>query len=338
MVMTTYNHEQFITAALDSLLTQSPVVPQVILIDDASTDQTVSIVEGWLISNPDLDITFIPHRTNKGFVQSLNLGLAQAKGKNVCTFSGDDVMRPNRLKKQLDFLEGAPAGTGAVYSDMRFIDVEGAAIGSWSWGLPFRIRSSVDDVLFELLRYNCFPIPGAMFRREVFETLEGFDSSLDFEDYDLWLRMSDRYTISYLPTIVSDYRVRPDSMSRGMHYRDRMLRSQVRLFQKRINHSDKARRLIRLKALELALEAASRSFPETAKMALSLAEKTETGRLGAFFPKLIDNPPPPAILALTLSLFLIARKISNLCRLGLVRLRNLKSLKRSYQFLSDSAP
>lgn len=324
VVMTTFNHEQFITLALDSLLHQKSVNPEIILIDDASTDSTVSIIEDWLVLNPGLDITFLPNPKNRGFVQSLNIGLSRARGRNICTFSGDDVMRPDRLKKQIAFIESEPSTTGAVYSDMQLVGAEGREIGSWSWGLPFRIRSSLDLVTMELLRYNCFPIPAAMFRREVFETLGLFDSTLDFEDYDLWLRMSDIYSISYLPAVVSDYRVRPESMSRGMHYRDKMLRSQVDLLLKRIDHSEKAKKLIRLKAVELALEAASLSSQETVNLSLSLAEKAKKGRLTNSLGRFIKTIRRPAVFRYSLKLFLTVRKISNLCRLGLVRLRKLQ--------------
>ena len=272
VVMTCYNHEDFLVEALNSLRDQKEVRPQIILVDDFSQDSSAEIAHKWIAEHPDVDISFIPHATNQGVVSSLNEALRIAQGKYICTFSADDKMATHRLKVQAEFLETAPNSVGAVYSDMKIMDRDGTITGKWGWGLPFRITSTNHDVTNELLRYNCFPSPSAMFRRKVFEALDYYDPQLDYEDYDFWLRMSDTFSILYLPGPVSFYRVLPESMSKSEDYLERLLSSLVMLLAKRIGHSEAATRVIRQRMLEICVESTIRGYRQTAISALERAE------------------------------------------------------------------
>ncbi len=270
--MTCYNHEEFVAGALDSLEPQFNAGIEVVLIDDASRDASVEVAKEWIARHPNAPVSLVAHRSNKGFVPSLNEGLRIAAGKYICMFSADDLMHSNRLGSQAAFLESMLPNVGAVYSEMKLINRHGIVVGDWGWGLPVRIDSRYHEVTLELIRYNPFPVPAAMFRREVFELLDFLDESLDYEDYDLWLRMSDLFSIRYLPGIASYYRVLPESMSRSETYAEKLLSSQVKLLMKRADHSPRAKRLIRNRLLGISVESSARNFGGTAEMAAQAAE------------------------------------------------------------------
>ena len=101
-----YNAEKTLEAALDSVLSQTYHNLEVLLINDGSTDETGEI--GLQYSRMDSRIIYIEGEENKKLVKVLNQGLLLAKGKYIARMDADDLCRPDRIRKQVDYMEAHP--------------------------------------------------------------------------------------------------------------------------------------------------------------------------------------------------------------------------------------
>lgn len=100
-----YNAETTIAAALDSVRTQSHAPLEIILVDDASTDGTLAAVRQYQSQHPCLPLIVIEKNENRGPAHSRNIGIRQAKGCYVTLLDSDDYFAPDKIRKQVAFLE-----------------------------------------------------------------------------------------------------------------------------------------------------------------------------------------------------------------------------------------
>lgn len=99
VLMPVYNCENYIREAVESILNQTYANFEFIIIDDASTDQTVAIIQSY----KDKRIHLVVKPKNSGLTNSLNYGLTIAKGKYIARMDGDDISLPNRFQNKLKF-------------------------------------------------------------------------------------------------------------------------------------------------------------------------------------------------------------------------------------------
>ena len=102
--MSVYNGAKFLDEAIDSILTQTFTDFEFIVIDDASSDDSLHIINSY----KDARIIVLQNTKNIGLTKSLNLGIAKAKGKYIARMDADDISMPKRLEKQFDFMEEHP--------------------------------------------------------------------------------------------------------------------------------------------------------------------------------------------------------------------------------------
>ena len=103
IIMPTYNCEKYIGKAIDSVIQQTYTDWELYIIDDCSTDQTISIVEKYKQDYPN--IYFIKLNTNSGPDVARTTGIKCAKGKYIAFLDSDDLWKPDKLKKQIRFME-----------------------------------------------------------------------------------------------------------------------------------------------------------------------------------------------------------------------------------------
>lgn len=214
VVVTTFNHERFVREALDSLTAQTTRDFDVIITDDASGDRTVDVIQAWL-DEGHLPARFIRNATNRGLCANRNTARRIAHGEFICSLSGDDVYESDRLERQIACFRDQPPNVAAVFSDASTIDENGAHISD-----SFIRRFLGDEPVPEgerlfrrLLQGTFIPAPTVMIRRAALEAVGGYDESLFIDDWDMWLRLSNRFAFHYLPGALVKYRVLPTSMS-----------------------------------------------------------------------------------------------------------------------------
>ncbi len=181
VLMAVHNGEPYLRTAVGSILDQTFQDLEFIVVDDASTDATVEIVESFR----DRRIRLLRNERNFGQVVSLNRGMREAHGEYVARIDADDVALPNRLAHQVAMLDADPS-VGLVGAWMDVIDDGGRLIAK----LDARLDDTVHFV-FETLRMNVLIAhPAAMFRRLPVLDLGGYDERTGpAEDKDLWRRL-----------------------------------------------------------------------------------------------------------------------------------------------------
>ncbi len=198
VLLPTYNREQWIGESIKSILNQTYGNLELIIIDDASTDKTRSIVRSYL--EKDARITYTRQDTNKGKPAAVNRGLHIANGEYVWIFDDDDIAFPNKLQTQIDIMERYPNAslshtdailfdnnTRKVYNYFRAQEVSGNRL--WEWLFGCRIHG-----------------PSVVMRKKCFEDIGGMDERLiRAQDYDLWIRLLAKYPEAIAINIATIY-------------------------------------------------------------------------------------------------------------------------------------
>lgn len=178
VVLPNYNHAKFLPRALDGLLAQTQPADQVILIDDASTDNSVEIIESYL---PRLTgVSFIRNETNIGIIRNMNRGLAEARGKLIYFGAADDTIYPDFFRTGIAMLTSwREAALFSARSDI--IDADGKNLGPLSTPLPLSQAGFISptQVAEHLMNDDSWIMGNAtIYRRESLVAAGGFPTEL----------------------------------------------------------------------------------------------------------------------------------------------------------------
>lgn len=198
IIMPVYNGGKYLIEAVDSILNQTFSDFELIIIEDASSDLSYSILKKY----KDSRIILIRNNENLGITKSLNRGLNKAKGKYIARMDADDVSLPNRLKRQFEVLEENP-NIGVVGTFAKSIDENGIELNLMN--LP---KDDI-DIKSCLFWGNQIIHPSVMIRKEVLISNnikydETFNSS---QDYKLWIDLMDKTSFHNLPEMHLKYRI-----------------------------------------------------------------------------------------------------------------------------------
>ena len=211
-----YNAENYISSSVKSILTQTYRSLELYIIDDASSDKTID-----LISQMDDDrIRLIKKERNTGYTDSLNMGLKLANGKYIARMDADDISHPERLAKQVAYMEANPECV-VCGTTIRLIPSQS----------PFTYPVVHNRILEELFFTNPFAHPSIMMRKSVIDQYQlQYDKSYEpTEDYELWSRVLQLGQLHNLNDVLLDYRTHDNQISaykrtlqRNNKYRVRM--------------------------------------------------------------------------------------------------------------------
>lgn len=209
VVIAAYNAEAFISDALDSIQAQTYRHFEVIVVDDGSSDRTAEIVRSY--SHTD-DRFRLVQQKNSGVAASRNLAIQQSSGKYIAPIDADDIWYPERLEKHVRCLEASDESVGLVYSWSMYL-TESGSIRAYS---PFGQLGPVEgNVLAILVFYNFLDNAStAMFRRSCIDAVGNYNTELKTcEDWDLYVRIAERYQFAIVPEYLIGYRQYSGSMS-----------------------------------------------------------------------------------------------------------------------------
>ena len=200
VVIPAKNVAAYVGETIVSALAQSEVT-EVIVVDDGSTDNTISIVRA--IRDPRLRLMT---NDSAGVSAARNLGARHASGEWLLFLDADDRMRPGAVAALLAAARGAPRAV-LVYGDYNTIDSEGRQIGRRD--LLKGRRKPSGDVLTRLAAGNFIVNGGiALARAEAFRAIGGFDTSLRYcEDWHCWCRLAAIGEFEFAPNLLLDYRL-----------------------------------------------------------------------------------------------------------------------------------
>ena len=213
VIAISFNHEPYIKEALESVYNQTYANIELIIIDDASTDDSAEVIESCIHNR---SVHFLKNETNLGNCKSFNKAYALSKGEYIIDFALDDIMYPTRIQKQVALFQQSVANVGIVFTNVDILDTDGKHL--YAHYPKFYHRSNASKIpvgnVFDavLSQYYINPV-GMMFRREVVEKINGYDESLAYEDFDFWIRSARSFEYSYIQEILSAKRNVPMSLS-----------------------------------------------------------------------------------------------------------------------------
>lgn len=204
VVLPVYNARPYVAEAIDSVLGQTFGDFELILVNDGSTDGSGEVLRA--ARDRDRRVVLV-EQENRGLIVTLNEACARAKGKYIARMDADDICLPDRLARQVAFLDEHP-NVAALGGSAKYLTESGL--------LPRQFRNPTDsDSLRTALETRSALIhPTVTMRRDAFLAVGGYRSAfVDAEDYDLWLRMSERYDLNNLDAVVLHYRLHAGQVS-----------------------------------------------------------------------------------------------------------------------------
>jgi len=205
VAMAAYNAESFIEEAIQSILDQTFKNFEFIIIDDCSRDNTPRLINKYALI--DKRIRSFKNKVNLGGCMSLDRAMKMARGKYIAVMDNDDWSYPDRLKKQVDFLEKHP-GVGIVGGTMEIMDENGIISAKRQY---HRSDSSIRKNIF---RYSPFSHPLIMIRRSVLETVGYANCKFaPADDYEMYFRIGTVSKFANLKDIILKYRVVSNSLT-----------------------------------------------------------------------------------------------------------------------------
>lgn len=186
VITPSYNYGRFLPEAVNSALSQEHVEVEVIIVDDASTDDSLAIAER--LSRGDSRVTVIRHEHNTGHIVAFNDGYAMATGEFIARLDADDLLTPGSLARSVALFDAFPS-VGLVYghpvhfttdvpAKARIVD-HGWSVWSGEAWIGERCRTGV----------NCITTPEAVIRASVMKVTGALSTTLRFaQDMEMWLR------------------------------------------------------------------------------------------------------------------------------------------------------
>ena len=220
VIIPCYKQAGFLSDAIESVLAQTHPYVEIIVVDDGSPDNTGDVA----LSYPGVRCI---RQENQGLSAARNTGIRESTGDFLVFLDADDRLTPIAIERGLHFLRLVPQAVIAV-GKHKSISFEGLPI-------PFRERSHKEKVHYvDLLRENYIACPATvMYRRTVFDDIKGFNTSLRAaEDYDMYLRIAQKFPIYCHTDCVAEYRRHGENMSSNQmlmsEHLARVLRSQLK--------------------------------------------------------------------------------------------------------------
>lgn len=201
VIITTFNHAHYLADAISSVLSQTVLAQDILIVDDGSTDHPETVVAQF----PNARIIRKP---NGGLSSARNFGLGRTSANYVIFLDADDRLLPEAISSGLECIQANP-DAAFVYGGHRLVSEDGRVAG------PGKYDAVGENAHESLLAGNLVAMHATvLYRRSALLEAGGFDESLRrCEDYDLYLRLASRHPIATYPAIVAEYRKHDDNMS-----------------------------------------------------------------------------------------------------------------------------
>jgi glycosyltransferase involved in cell wall biosynthesis len=220
VIMPAFNAEKYIKESIQSIISQTYKNFELIICNDASSDKTQSIIDYFC--KLDSRIKPLKNEENLGISKTINKCINFSLGSYIARMDADDIMKNDRLELQVDYLN-INKEVYMVGGSIELIDPAGNIIKSRKY--PIKIKEIKNKIFF----YNPFCNPALMFRKEVFDKVGFYNSSLDgAEDLDLIARVLSKFNASNLDEVILQYRIHQGSISSTKARRQEFLTLYIR--------------------------------------------------------------------------------------------------------------
>ncbi len=212
VLIPTYNVEKYIRSAINSVINQTYINFEIIVVDDGSSDQTFSILEEIKKNEPRLKL--FKNEKNLGIVKTLNFGLSVSRGEYIVRMDGDDLCHPKKIEKQLDCLL-KNENIALIGCDVMSIDENNNILNYIKTSHNVKCTKKTLNYISPVLHIW-------MCKKEIYNILGGYRELGGSEDYDFLLRLDNLgYTFYNLPFFGYSVRLRSGNTqtTRGLYQR-----------------------------------------------------------------------------------------------------------------------
>ena len=211
VIIPTYNRADLVGDSIESVLRQSFLDFELIVVDDGSTDNTRSVVESF----QDPRIRYI-YQENQGVVAAQNTGVKACHGEYITVLGSDDVLLANALEKGVKVLDRSPEV--AFSFGQTYLMDENKHVFDLFKPRPQKasyVRGGIEEIRYFLIHGNHIGPSMAMIRKSCFTEVGMFDPAFreGSEDFDLWVRLSKKFAVAYIADPLAKCRVHSDSIT-----------------------------------------------------------------------------------------------------------------------------
>lgn len=215
VVVPCYRYGHFLRECVESILAQSGVQVRVLVIDDASPDNTAQVAAQ--LAGEDSRVTFLRHRLNKGHIATYNEGIEWASSDYFLLLSADDYLLPGSLARASELMKGHPE-VGFSFGNVLELSNEGAtkeagAVSRLLNGDDHRILRGVEFLRVSGAR-NIVPTPTAVVRTSLQKAVGGYNQELPHTgDMEMWFRLAAHASVGVVGQLQAVYRRHANNMS-----------------------------------------------------------------------------------------------------------------------------
>ena len=209
VILPVYNNDKYLKLAIESILNQTERDFELIVINNASSDNSLKIINE--LAEKDKRIVVVTREENKGLVYSLNQGVNLAKGEYIARMDADDISKPIRFERQLQFMK---------VNDL-------VICGTWAEGINGsgeKIREvnyppNADKIKTFTLLHTPFIHPSVMFKSDIIKKVGGYKKFFkNIEDYELWTRIIFKYKAGNIQEPLLSYRFHDEQMTKKFNF------------------------------------------------------------------------------------------------------------------------
>jgi glycosyltransferase involved in cell wall biosynthesis len=229
-----FNHEKYVEEAMQSVLNQT-YPSELVVVDDASTDQSVEKIKNFIKLNPEKNIKSLFFVENVGNCKAFNCALETTNADYVIDLAADDLLLSARVSEGVKDLE-SNSSVAVNFTNADYVDEAGRFINS-HYSTNQEGMSTEDvlegDVFQQLLQRYFICSPTMMYRTSFLKKIGGYDEELAYEDFDIMLRLSRSSPFSYTDKILVKKRILSASMSTKQYKKgNRQLESTLKICKK----------------------------------------------------------------------------------------------------------
>jgi glycosyltransferase involved in cell wall biosynthesis len=200
VIIPTCNRAEFLRSAIASVLNQTFQDFEIVIIDDASRDHTQDVVTNF----KDTRIKLIRHQVSKGAAGARNTGIMNSNCEYIAFLDDDDEWLPDKLHMQIDLLENSSPEVGGVCTSRLTINGTSRRV-SYIWD---------PELPLDLSKDNFITTSSILLRRKCFEEFGLFDESMpSASDYDMWIRISKKFSFEFIREPLTKYYIHEDSIT-----------------------------------------------------------------------------------------------------------------------------
>jgi glycosyltransferase involved in cell wall biosynthesis len=234
VIIPTYQRSHWVSEAIESVLAQTFKDYEIIVVNDGSTDNTVEVL------NQFQDKIKIIEQENKGGSAARNIAIKNSQGLYIAFLDDDDLWLPSKLEKQIALLEFNHK-IGLIYSDMFWFNENGVFPNTKAQVSSLHLARLYWMHFLNLDSLTCPISSTVIVRRQALDEIGLFDESLtNCHDYDLWLRIGEKWLFYYLDDPLTMHRLSDTNITKN---RERLLVSLLRVKEKALDRHPDYRRL-----------------------------------------------------------------------------------------------